>query len=165
MECRVDWSTPFPKFSPDFTPFSVQNWTCGWDDKDKVLLRGQTISRERNETSSLRLGTPAHGVYALGVPYFTPLKLPLCTPVIGVLPQSTFQKCPEFWSDALHGVPIQMPWSRPCNGYGGRASCVGGTLVWTAVKFTPECSLFLSRYTETETVLWMKMWWYFSIVL
>ena len=86
------------------------NWTCGGDDKNKVLLRRQTISRERNETSSLRLGTPAHGVYALGVPYCTPLKLPLCTPVIGVQPQSTFQKCLEFWSDALHGVPIQMPW-------------------------------------------------------
>ena len=55
------------------------------------------------------LATPAHGVYALGVPHCTPLKLPLCTPVIGVQPQSTLQKCLEFWSDALHGVPIQMP--------------------------------------------------------
>ena len=63
-------------------------------------------SKQINRASLPCLGTPAHGVYALGVPYCTPLKLPHCTPVIGVLPQSTFQKCPEFWSDALHGVLI-----------------------------------------------------------
>ena len=37
-------------------------------------------SKQINRASLPCLGTPAHGVYALGVPYCTPLKLPLCTP-------------------------------------------------------------------------------------
>ena len=64
-----------------------------------------------NPSAAIHLGTLATGVLCHGVQYGTPLELALCTPVIGVQPQSsTPYNDPEFWSDTLRGVPIQMPW-------------------------------------------------------
>ena len=120
--------------NPDSTQLKLMDWSAEWSEalhflsliqislhyqfktghmdeitKTKFCLGDEQFPESRMKLL-LRLGTPVHGLYALGGPYCTPLKLPLCTPFIGVLPQSTFQKCPEFWSDALYGVPIQMPW-------------------------------------------------------